>query len=775
MNYLGMHDKSGAFVVPPGGWCLDTVKLADNPVPPSYKTIRGDINWVVRLNWGYGTEFGTFPVPILVDNYIGRAITYVLSCDSSVWGFQLGNEPNHENERPQEMKLEPQYVAGICYKVWRHTKAKNPTVRVMLPAIAPYRDDPNWVDYMEDMYAEFLRLGGKIDGIPVHAYARGSAPGEITSDAKMDAPLVGQFRSFRTYRDALAIKSLRNEKAPALITEYDQYEAWEDRNTGQVREAVAELKNYNRNTHGPQVCALILYRWPKDQNDKWYIEGKNGVIEDFKMAAAEGEFKSADFDYILPSVKAPEPTPVSTPAILRRIEPDAANYGVKVQPYPTAGLKDGQEVWVAQYVERLKEAEAGGRHHFYFDTRDGVTESRLVGVPILVNWPTDHTTVFSEPKPGEPWSANYQFSTGKNAFSAIVADGLPSDLVTGAGMGEDTPSGFNAGIHSSIVVHWRKMRHVGVKAPVIPVTPTIPTSPIPSKVPALVHPVGDPRYQRITQGWKENPDYYKRFNVGGLPLQGHNGIDYGTPIDTPIVAVDAGTVIEVGNDPAGYGIYVKLVHSWGETLYAHLRATWVNLGNRVAQGYLIGNSGNSGVSTGPHLHFGLRVNPYSRQDGMGGYSNPLPYLSGEAKSSEPKPPTDSDIFDALESAAMESGLDWQLVYSLAWGESTFNPVADSGVAKGLLQISEDTWNEWAPQVGASNIWDAADNARVGAAYLKFLIDYYDGNVRKAIWGYNAGPGNVDKGNVPDITKVFADRILDRRDFLKAVASAWRPY
>lgn len=125
----------------------------------------------------------------------------------------------------------------------------------------------------------------------------------------------------------------------------------------------------------------------------------------------------------------------------------------------------------------------------------------------------------------------------------------------------------------------------------------------------------------ITQRFAENPDTYKRFGI-----LGHNGIDYGTPTGTPILAVAAGVVLEVWEDAAGYGRYVKLGHDWGESLYAHLEQQAIAVGTTVAAGQPIGISGNTGNSTGPHLHFGMRVKPYFRDNGWGGYVDPYPYL-----------------------------------------------------------------------------------------------------------------------------------------------------
>lgn len=89
----------------------------------------------------------------------------------------------------------------------------------------------------------------------------------------------------------------------------------------------------------------------------------------------------------------------------------------------------------------------------------------------------------------------------------------------------------------------------------------------------------------------------------------HTGIDYGCPLGTPILASEDGTVYFAGWDNSGYGNCVILQHPDGKaTLYAHLRdLPLVKTGQQVKRSQLIGFSGSTGNSTGPHLHFEART------------------------------------------------------------------------------------------------------------------------------------------------------------------------
>ncbi len=91
-------------------------------------------------------------------------------------------------------------------------------------------------------------------------------------------------------------------------------------------------------------------------------------------------------------------------------------------------------------------------------------------------------------------------------------------------------------------------------------------------------------------------------------LHGKNGIDIGCPIGTPIAAAAEGTVIAAKSGwNGGYGNMVIISHPNGtQTVYGHLSRINVTTGQNVNDGQIIGTTGNSGQSTGPHLHFEIR-------------------------------------------------------------------------------------------------------------------------------------------------------------------------
>jgi murein DD-endopeptidase MepM/ murein hydrolase activator NlpD len=121
----------------------------------------------------------------------------------------------------------------------------------------------------------------------------------------------------------------------------------------------------------------------------------------------------------------------------------------------------------------------------------------------------------------------------------------------------------------------------------------------------------------------------------------HNGVDYASAMGTPVKAIANGRVIYAGasrlkfpnGEPAGGGFIVKIRHKvngeWITSAYMHLRkgSLEVKKGDRVKEGQVIALSGNSGESTGPHLHFEIQRGKYYIWTNNGTrYTEPLSYI-----------------------------------------------------------------------------------------------------------------------------------------------------
>lgn len=136
----------------------------------------------------------------------------------------------------------------------------------------------------------------------------------------------------------------------------------------------------------------------------------------------------------------------------------------------------------------------------------------------------------------------------------------------------------------------------------------------------------------VERGTKIPPTYIKPISGGRLssqfgrrsaPKRGastyHKGVDWATPTGTAVVASSGGTVARAGWG-SGYGYVVYINHPDGrQTRYGHLSKVLVSAGQTVSQGQKIALSGNTGVSTGPHLHFEILIN--------GSQVNPLKYMN----------------------------------------------------------------------------------------------------------------------------------------------------
>ena len=151
---------------------------------------------------------------------------------------------------------------------------------------------------------------------------------------------------------------------------------------------------------------------------------------------------------------------------------------------------------------------------------------------------------------------------------------------------------------------------------------------------------------RITQYFGNTT--FAQQNAAVYNGQGHNGVDFGVPVGTSVLASASGKIVGYGDTDkvcpnASYGKWILVEHYNGlSTLYAHLSVISVDVGRVVNVGERIGYSGNTGFSTGPHLHFTVYategVEIVDRQSkvcggvytmpvaGLQAYLNPLPYL-----------------------------------------------------------------------------------------------------------------------------------------------------
>lgn len=134
----------------------------------------------------------------------------------------------------------------------------------------------------------------------------------------------------------------------------------------------------------------------------------------------------------------------------------------------------------------------------------------------------------------------------------------------------------------------------------------------------------------VTQAFGRNPQVYKQFGMAG-----HNGIDLRTrfadsPLGRRYVECAADGVVEtVRWDTRGYGVHIRVRHEDGSlTIYGHLTKPYVQRGDKVKMTQRIGLTGNTGFSSGPHLHFEYRPAGWeqNKSNGYAGAVDPIPFF-----------------------------------------------------------------------------------------------------------------------------------------------------
>jgi hypothetical protein len=230
--------------------------------------------------------------------------------------------------------------------------------------------------------------------------------------------------------------------------------------------------------------------------------------------------------------------------------------------------------------------------------RGALAAGTYMGMDKLQDW-------LNETYGGPEWLrdvGNFAFDTGQGALTGLVAGGLPGAIAGtavgavqgGVGVARNSNPGGQGGSESYGAGTTNVMPFQGNYS--------------------ITSPFGAVRH--LVFNGNKSPSY-------GRP---HGGIDYGLPEGTPVYAVADGTVEATPYDAPGFGNYIKLVDANGaELFYGHLSSKVVPGGARVKAGDLVGYSGNSGQSTGAHLHFEVRKN--------GTKMDPSAYLSGASSPS----------------------------------------------------------------------------------------------------------------------------------------------
>ncbi len=578
MNLLySLHDRDAHPLIPAGGWCVESIALAENPQPQNWTQIRGDINWILRLNYAHNGRDGTIPLRGQYAEFAKRCTDYMANTKGCTV-VVIANEPNHAQEYPNGVPISPEDYAecfNLCFRAITHER---PDVEVCTAAVAPWdiTSGIDWLAYYKRMLAGVIEC----DGLAVHGYSHGADPNLIWSLDKTH----GWYWHFPViYQTIQAIPS-EFATRPIHVTETDQGDhAWADRNSGWVQNAYKSVNDHN-NTPGTQkICSLALYRW---RGDKYAIHDKNGVQDDFRAAVAHG-YRSpiADIGTLPPEPPRPTPAPpTSEPA--REIDQRLIARGVRLEP---ADVDEGTGYWMARRVIWLDRAadQIGPDHHILGET---MRDDRIAAdVPLLVTWPSGSTTVVSKRVSyNDAYNYDYGMGPSLNEYSIRVHDGNPSDVVSGIGMGKDG----NPREHTSTLIDWQWTISEGVTAP-IPPTPT-PAGDLTHPLPGAV----------VTQHWGQDAPAY------GPGIWGHDGVDLaGLPEGQPVYSMAAGKVAFTGFDEGGYGNYVRceMEEYDAYAFYAHLQKINVQVGQLLKVGDVIGLLGTTGNSSGPHLHLEIRM------------------------------------------------------------------------------------------------------------------------------------------------------------------------
>lgn len=329
-EYLyGMHDPGGEHVMRDAGrrgWILFTEEVGHDPAVQRgsnrYAPLAGEgFGIIIRLNNGYYNA-GTLPHSSQYENFARCCASFVANSPGAhIW--IIGNETNYAAERPGveiagwrgEAPLARDFrdllsmfapeargdnilnpgetitadMYARCFALCRNAIRSLPDHGqdlVMVGAVAPWNvDSGDWIDYFRRIL-ELLGPSG-CDGISLHTYTHGVSPDLVHSPDKMKSHPDRHFH-FRAYQDFMLAVPATMRHLPVYITETDQNDAWDLNTREWVQRAYGEINHWNQQPGNQQIRALVLYRWPRLGDHKWWIDGNQSVIDDFRRAMEFG-------------------------------------------------------------------------------------------------------------------------------------------------------------------------------------------------------------------------------------------------------------------------------------------------------------------------------------------------------------------------------------------------------------------------------------------------------------------------------------------------------
>lgn len=324
-HIYAIHDRGGWHVLQGKGWIVQTEELGCDPNDRGSQTYRAladqGLGVIVRLNHGYGDK-GTISIVEDYPKFAKRCGNFVEESDGChIW--IIGNEPNLACERPQGRGIWPTQYAN-CYRQCRReirSRQGHENDQVIVAAVGPWNAETKpWMEYFADVLWE-LNVdsvhGFQMDGIALHTYSRGADPASVTAETMMDSPFDQLHSGFRTYVDFMEAIPDWAKSLPVYITESNQNAPWENRNGGWVQAAYREINEWNKGLGHQQIRCLALYRWEK--YDQWYMDGKSGVLDDFRQALDYGYKWGARDEPVIPSPLPDDETATDAATLMEKV------------------------------------------------------------------------------------------------------------------------------------------------------------------------------------------------------------------------------------------------------------------------------------------------------------------------------------------------------------------------------------------------------------------------------------------------------------------------